>query len=116
MINDIVLIILLHFVADFLCQTRSMALGKCTSNMELLKHIAAYSSIFLIASFLTPAFGLMFVLVNSIGHAITDWFSSRIGKWFHKQGQMYWFFATLGLDQTVHLLTLILTYEYLLGG
>lgn len=115
MINDIILIILLHFVADFLCQMRWMALGKCTSNTVLFQHIAAYSSVFFVASFLTPAFGLMFVLVNAIGHAITDWCSSRIGKWFHEQNQMYWFFATLGLDQTIHMLTLILSYEWLQG-
>ena len=112
MIEDIVLIILLHFVADFLCQTREMGLGKNSSNTILVKHIAAYSSVFLIASFLTPAFGLMFVFVNAFAHTVTDWFSSRIGKWFHNQNQMYWFFATLGLDQTIHILTLILSYNY----
>jgi len=115
MIEDIVLIILLHFVADFLCQTREMGLGKCSSNIILVKHIAAYSMVFLVASLLTPAFGLVFVVVNGLAHAVTDWFSSRIGKWFHNQNQMYWFFATLGLDQTVHMLTLVLTYHYLLG-
>ena len=116
MINDIVLIIILHFIADFLCQTREMGLRKYSSNLILFKHIAAYSTVFFVASFLTPAFGLMFVVVNGLAHTITDWCSSRIGKWFHEQNQMYWFFATLGLDQTVHLLTLILTYEWLHGA
>lgn len=115
MIEDIVLIIILHFIADFLCQTRNMGNNKSSSNIVLAEHILTYSGVFLVASFITPAFGIIFVLVNAFGHAITDWCSSRIGKWFHEQNQLYWFYATLGLDQTIHMLTLILTYEWLLG-
>lgn len=84
--------LVLHFVADFVCQTNTMALNKstwCVRNWRdgwvpygpgikaLLSHTALYSVCFLVL-------GLPFVLITFTTHTLTDAITSKITSllWF----------------------------------
>ena len=100
-------IIWIHFIADFLLQSRAIATGKSTYNSYLAAHVALYSMPFLL-------FGWKFAVITYVTHFCTDWLTSRGTTYFYKREKYYEFFALIGFDQAIHLTTLILTAEYLL--
>ena len=102
MINDIIILIWIHFVADFILQSDKIATNKSKNNIILLKHCIIYSIPML-------WFGLYFSIINGILHFITDYFTSRLCSHLHKKQERHWFFVVIGLDQAIHMTTLILT-------
>lgn len=136
MIFNLVAILGLHFVADFLLQTRKMGLNKGKSVMWLSIHVGVYLIAFLIFGLL---FGhlvledptnmkpvLEYCILNASLHWVTDFLTSRLGGWcwnksldYKQKGntkkEMLWqynFFGVLGLDQFIHGACLLLTYHY----
>ena len=69
-LNIVFLILLLHFLGDFILQSDKIALNKSSSNTVLLIHVTIYSSLFLI-------FGPVYALLNGALHFMTDWVTSR---------------------------------------
>lgn len=102
MINTICLLILVHWIADFIFQTDKMAINKSSNNLWLFKHVALY------ALFLLP-FGPLFATVNFGAHFLTDYVSSRVSSFFWKKNDRHNFFVAIGADQALHMLVLILT-------
>ena len=100
--KQIILIVWIHFVADFILQTDKMAQNKSKSNLWLMLHVGIYSVPLLI-------FGFKYTLLNAALHFFTDWFTSRATSKLWQSGQRHWFFVVIGLDQAIHLTCLILT-------
>lgn len=132
------LLLVAHFVGDFLCQTDWMAVNKSKRLDALATHVAAYCAV--LAGFVgaydmhqLAVPWLVFVLVNGVLHFVTDAVTSRITSrlWFlgltpspdlqphadglyKLQGNRHWFFVVIGADQLIHAVTLIATAEWLL--
>lgn len=112
---DLVIISLLlvtHFIGDFILQTDEQAKGKSSSNLTLFQHICTYIIPFAVLGFIVPI-SFAFLLVNAVLHFCTDWCTSRITKKLWAEGKVHNFFVTIGADQLIHALTLIWTYEWL---
>lgn len=105
---EIILLIWLHFIADFILQTDKMAKNKSKSNKWLTIHIVIYSIPFF-------WFGWLFAILNGIGHWVTDYYTSRYTSYLWAKEKRHWFFVVIGLDQAIHMTTLILTYHFLIG-
>ena len=107
-------ILVLHWIADFLCQTDYMAQNKSKTMNALLLHTVVYTVIWL-----APTIMVMgqtagwFLLVTLIAHTATDYITSRINSKLWTDKKVHWFFVSIGFDQLLHYTQLLLTY-YLL--
>lgn len=99
----IYLVIWIHWLADFVCQTDKMAKGKSKSNKWLSFHILTYTMILLIP------FGPRYALVNGAVHFCVDYITSRITSKLWAKGQVHNFFVVIGIDQAIHMTCLIYT-------
>lgn len=97
-----------HTFADFVVQTDWMAKNKSKHNIVLTAHVVSY------ALFLLP-FGLTFCALNFVLHWATDYVSSRMTSKLWKQERRHAFFIVVGIDQAIHITTLVLTYWWI-GG
>ncbi len=102
----VLLLVWTHFFGDFVLQSNDMAVKKSKSIKWLLFHTSVYSILLLL-------FGLLFALVNFAAHFAVDFVTSRAGSHFRSQDNPKGFFMVLGMDQAVHLTTLVVTYHYL---
>ena len=105
--TDIIILVWLHYVADFLFQSRKVGESKSGSNKVLLYHVTLYSIPFF-------WFGWQFAVLNAALHFGVDWCTSRVTKWAWMNNSMSVFWNTIGLDQAVHMTTLLLTYWWLI--
>ena len=119
----ILILMLVHFVADFCLQTSEQAAGKSSSNQALAAHVFFYSVVMAIF------YGWQFGVITAAIHSITDWNTSRISSrlWtaveqdrlrvvpdpVKKAEDIHMFFVMIGFDQYLHLVQLVLTYLYL---
>ena len=106
-ISALILIIWVHWVADFVFQSHRVASNKSKNELVLAEHILIYTLPF------TFLFGWQYSLVNGLAHWVTDWVSSRTNTYFWEKGDVHNFFVSVGVDQAVHMTTLVLTYVWL---
>jgi len=115
MSNTIILILLVHCVADFWFQTPWMAANKSKDPLALLAHVATY--MFFLTVFAVWHWSvawLWWALVNGALHMFTDSITSRITSHNWNGGKpTKTFWNTIGVDQFIHAATLILTYEWM---
>lgn len=97
------LVLFLHFIFDFVCQSDKMALNKSTSFKWLGIHSLVYSIPFFIV------FDFLCGFLVLITHFVIDGISSRITKMFWENNQRHWFFVTIGFDQFLHMMILLFT-------
>lgn len=102
----LIALIWVHFVADFVLQSDTMAKNKSSSNKWLLFHCATYTLPFL-------WFGWRYAAINGVAHFATDWITSRGAAMLWERGERHWFFVLVGLDQAAHLTTLLATTGYM---
>lgn len=108
-----------HWVADFLCQTRWMAENKSKRIDALSAHVATYSVILALASLVLfgPSISLIwFILANAVLHFATDFVTSRMTTALWNSKNVYGFFAIIGLDQLLHQIALAATLVIFLDG
>ncbi len=119
-------IIIVHWFADFVLQTDKQAKGKSKNWSDLLAHTVNYSSVWLptmyiLFSISSPEKTAEWYVMNSIYfacitfllHTITDYFTSRLNSKLWSEGKVHNFFVSVGFDQVLHYVQLLLTFYYL---
>ena len=118
---------IIHWFADFFCQTHWMAVNKSSNNKALLSHTSFYSGIFAIFLFimlipfpnmelLTLRFFyllVLFAIITFVAHTLTDYVTSRIVKKFFSKQDFHNGFVVIGVDQFLHAAQLCVTYYWL---
>jgi len=121
----IITILVAHFIADFVMQTDEMAKGKSHSNRWLTQHVLVYTAVLatpvgfsftFTGTYPAFVFFILWLMVNGLAHFVTDYFTSRWSSSLWKQGRTHDFFVVIGLDQTIHFITLFITAKWLLQG
>lgn len=117
------LIIIIHWVADFILQTDSIAKGKSKNWYDLLNHTILYSLVWLFSVLFlwdqTHTFDwiilttLKFCTITFIAHTIQDYFTSRLNSKLWSAGKTHMFFVSIGFDQVLHYGQLFLTFYIL---
>lgn len=116
----IFLILITHWIADFVLQTDEDAKGKSTSMRHLLSHTITYSLFFgivisgfcLLGGFpLTLA--LAFTSITFVTHTVTDYITSRWNTKLYQGNNIHGFFVSVGYDQLLHYFQLFITFQYL---
>lgn len=123
----LLLMVLTHFVSDFLLQSRKMGEGKSTDWTLWGQHVAIILVCFL-------PFGWKFAAINAIIHGLIDRNIWNLYKWsvklriakhdvkqeslFDQNGNWQYykdhlFYSTIGLDQFLHTSTIVLLWELL---
>lgn len=115
----IYIILIINYIADFLLQSREIATKKSKSLPALLKHVSTLG----IFMFVTLAicykfenlYGVFaFSMVNMLLHGITDFFTSKWTSHLYKNEKIKQFFDVIGFDQLIHVITILMTYDYFL--
>ena len=117
MILSIVMILLIHFLADFGLQTHEQATRKSMDNKQLAYHVGVYTAVWFVAGI--SMFGdiqktVTFALITFICHFLTDYVTSRIGKPYWEKKDFHNAFVIVGFDQLLHYVQLFLTYIWLI--
>lgn len=131
------ILIVIHYIADFMFQTEEMALGKSKSFLILLKHTFVYTGIFYIAFVFWIVINgeflgynifkdvtitdkiILFFPITFLCHTVIDYVSSKITARKFEKKEFYTgipnmgAFSIIGLDQVFHYGTLFLTYYFL---
>jgi hypothetical protein len=123
--TKIILIIIFHWIADFIFQDEEWATNKSKYTLPLLKHTLMYSIIWLFPIYWISGGDLvntlMFVGITFIAHTITDYFTSKVvSNRFSKQHYgspipNFGAFTIIGFDQVLHYVQLVLTWNLLFG-
>lgn len=123
-IKMVLLILTIHWVADFVLQTDKEAKNKSTDWYYLLAHTYKYSLIWMIASYfilinylgwfeaLGACYG--FFMITFICHTLTDAITSRINSKLWAKGQVHNFFVSIGFDQLLHYIQLFYTFKFMI--
>ena len=124
----VILLPLLHYVADFELQTDWMAVNKSKHWGALGLHVLIYSAVFAVV--FGPLFGLITFITHFITDALTSRWSRRKFPWTpwnkNLKGVMFYrddegvdgrsrhrFFSVIGFDQMIHAYTLLATVLWL---
>lgn len=120
--------LLLHFIADFICQTRYTAQNKATHLVVLVSHATTVWFVFVIGSIILLIVTrdpnmlnsfILFGFVNATMHGIIDWNIWRLYNKFVTYRKIavidtqfkYWedkyYYMTIGLDQMLHAVVII---------
>lgn len=98
------LLIWIHFVADFIFQSNYTAINKSKDNYVLLYHVILYGILFI-------PFSIQYAFLNAALHFGVDYITSRVTSILYRHDERHWFFITIGLDQAIHISTLLITYQ-----
>lgn len=115
--NIFIIIILIHFLADFALQTHDQAIGKGVGmhwfNIDLFKHVLNYSLVWWV--FTLGLYGEFwratgFFIITFLAHYTTDFITSRLSKPLFESKDFHNGFVVVGADQVAHYLQLYFTF------
>lgn len=113
----ILYVLIIHWIADFGLQTSKQAENKSHNFLTLVNHVTEYTLVLSLSSIIfmknLEVFGEFFA-INFIAHLVTDFITSKINAHLWKKGDIHNFFVSVGFDQLIHQLTLVLTVVYIL--
>lgn len=127
------IIVVLHYIADFIFQAETWAVNKSKDFGSLTKHTATYSALWFVFSasmfslyegiglYLSVIGALGFCLITFILHTITDYFTSKVTSRMFAAGKIgspipnFGAFSVIGFDQVLHYLQLFSTYWIILN-
>ena len=106
---SLIVILICHWIGDFVFQWDELALKKGVSMAWLGIHVLIYGAVISLASLLVlPArTAFAFGMVNMALHFVTDLGTSRLARKYKDVPRK--FFLIIGFDQMVHTITLIIT-------
>lgn len=109
---QIVVVLIAHWIGDYLLQGNSIANNKGRSVRWLLIHVALYSFVLISSSLLFFSWreALLFGAINAVLHFITDFITSRLSARYRETPRI--FYSILGFDQLVHSVTLIVSLTF----
>ncbi len=104
----IIYLLFCHWLADFVLQSHHQATNKSKSNKVLAFHCYIYGGTLGIMT-LNPLFGLF----NGLIHFPVDYVTSRVNARLWEKKDIHNFFVSIGFDQLIHFVTIILLWNYL---
>ena len=121
---EVLVILFIHWIADFVLQTEEQAKGKSKSWKWLLTHTITYTFIWFLAAFIyehgnnfSSQFNnlqikkvVLFTLITFVLHTATDYFTSRLNSKLLAKEDHHNFFVSIGFDQILHYVQLFLTF------
>lgn len=105
-ICGLLLLPLLHYIADFELQTNWMAINKSKRIDALFVHVMIYGGVFGLV------FGWKFSVVTFVLHFLTDLVTSRWSSYYFTRDR-HRFFCIIGFDQMLHAYSLVATAVWL---
>ncbi len=104
-LSFILVVLFIHWLADFVLQSDYVAKNKSKSILVLGEHCLIYGAC------LAVVFGnWQFAIFNTLLHYITDYFTSRLNSYLWAKGDVHNFFVSVGADQLVHYICLFGSY------
>ena len=112
------IIILIHWISDFVLQPRIMGENKSKSFAWLGLHCLVYTFVTIIGWGLFVDFTIQTLYTSAYliysTHYLTDYISSNMTTSLAKKKRWYLFFTTIGFDQVLHYTQLFLIYNYII--
>lgn len=121
-IYEILGIIVIHYIADFITQTDYQANNKSKSFRALISHTYDYFLIWLIFGVLLSVYDsesyfidsvIIFSILTFVLHTATDYVTSKITSYYYKKQKFRKFFWVVGFDQILHYVQLFICYKIL---
>jgi len=114
---NFLIVLVSHWIADFVFQTHWQASNKSKNWFALSKHVINYSIAMTVTAALIWPWALLifFFLITFSTHFITDAITSRITSKLYAKQDYHNFFVVIGFDQLIHQVTLAATIWYLYG-
>ena len=117
------LLVLTHFVSDFVLQSEWQANNKSKNIYALASHVGTYTLgllgfiLLTCTSFHYFVAGLLWVLVNGGLHFLTDYYTAPINTDLitlaKETGKYHNFFVNVGMDQVIHYGCLFYSYQWM---
>ncbi len=114
-IQQVLLLIGFHYIADIVFQTDKRALNKSKRYSYLFKHTLMYTLVYGILMFLYTIYynynitsWILFMVLILVTHTQTDYKTSRLVKNKYEKGEYYTkipnrgMYSIIGLDQLIH--------------
>lgn len=131
---QILALIIIHYIADFIFQDEKWALGKSKNLKDLLSHTFTYSYVWMLPFCLLLGLAnktqttewyvtgtITFVIITFVCHTITDYFTSKVVSRLFRENKLgssvpnFGAFTMIGFDQVLHYIQLIITYNYVVN-